>query len=79
VVRRSYAGIGFNTKVIPPAKAPKTYDDLLAPEWRGRMAMSGSISTINFVGTLMLAHGEVSCGSWATRFSSIRLRGRWPI
>jgi iron(III) transport system substrate-binding protein len=59
VVRESYIGIGFNTKVIPPARAPKSYDDLLAPEWRGRMAMSGSISTAsNFVATLLLSKGE---------------------
>jgi len=59
VVRESYTGIGFNTKVIPPARAPKSYDDLLSPEWRGRMAMSGSVSTAsNFVATLVLTHGE---------------------
>ncbi len=59
VVRESYTGIGINTKAIPLNAAPKTYDDLLAPEWRGRMAMSGSISTAsNFVATLMLTHGE---------------------
>lgn len=59
VVRESYTGIGSNTKAIPPEKAPKTYDDLLAPEWRGRMAMSGSISTAaNFVATLVLTRGE---------------------
>ena len=59
VVRESYTGIGFNTKAIPPARAPKTYDDLLSPEWRGRMAMSGSISTAsNFVATLVLTRGE---------------------
>jgi iron(III) transport system substrate-binding protein len=59
VVRESYTGIGFNTKAIPPARAPKTYEDLLAPEWRGRMAMSGSISTAaNFVATLVLTRGE---------------------
>ena len=59
VVRESYTGIGINTKAIPAARAPKTYDDLLAPEWRGRMAMSGSISTAsNFVATLVLTRGE---------------------
>ena len=59
VVRESYTGIGINTKAIPLTAAPKTYDDLLAPEWRGRMAMSGSISTAsNFVATLVLTRGE---------------------
>jgi iron(III) transport system substrate-binding protein len=59
VVRESYTGIGFNTRAIPFARSPKSYDDLLAPEWRGRMAMSGSISTAwNFVATLVLTQGE---------------------
>jgi iron(III) transport system substrate-binding protein len=59
VVRESYTGIGFNTKTIPSARAPKSYDDLLAPEWHGRMAMSGSVSTAgNFVATLVLTRGE---------------------
>jgi iron(III) transport system substrate-binding protein len=59
VVRESYTGIGINTKAIPLNAAPKTYDDLLAPEWRGRMAMSGSVSTAsNFVATLVLTKGE---------------------
>ena len=58
VVRESYTGIGINTKAIPRSSAPKTYDDLVAPEWRGRMAMSGSISTAsNFVATLVLTKG----------------------
>jgi iron(III) transport system substrate-binding protein len=59
VVRESYTGVGSNTKAIPPDRAPKSYDDLLAPEWRGHMAMSGSISTAsNFVATLVLTRGE---------------------
>lgn len=59
VVRESYTGIGSNTKAIPSGRGPKSYDDLLAPEWRGRMAMSGSISTAaNFVATLVLTRGE---------------------
>src|SRR5215467_6152168 len=31
VARESYTGIGFNTKLISAAEAPKTYDDLLQP------------------------------------------------
>lgn len=57
VARESYTGIGFNTKLI--SEAPKSYDDLLKPEWRGRMAMSGSVSTAaNFVAALVLTKGE---------------------
>jgi iron(III) transport system substrate-binding protein len=59
VARESYTGIGFNTKAIPPEEAPKTYDELLAPKWRGRMAISGSVSTAaNFIAALVLTRGE---------------------
>jgi iron(III) transport system substrate-binding protein len=58
VVRESYTGIGVNTKLVPPATAPKTYQDLLDPQWRSRMALSGSSTTpINWVGTMVLVQG----------------------
>src|SRR5215475_14305989 len=57
VVRESYTGIGFNTKLIPPDKAPKTYQSLLDAQWRGKMAISGvSTTAVNWVGTMIIAH-----------------------
>ncbi len=38
--RLSYFGIAYNTKLVPPNKIPKSYDDLLSPEWTGKMAWS---------------------------------------
>src|SRR5215468_5604216 len=58
VVRESYTGIGFNTKLLPPERAPKTYLDLADPQWRGRMAISGVTTTaVNWVGTMLIAQG----------------------
>jgi iron(III) transport system substrate-binding protein len=58
IVRESYTGIGLNTKLVPSEKAPKTYGDLLDPQWKGRMALSGSSTTpINWVGTLVIEKG----------------------
>jgi iron(III) transport system substrate-binding protein len=58
VVRESYTGIGYNNKLVPADKAPKTYQALLDPQWKGRMAMSGlSTTAINWVGTMVIAHG----------------------
>src|SRR5215831_18350234 len=58
VVRESYTGIGFNTKLLPPERAPKTYVALLDPQWRGRMAISGVTTTaVNWVGTMLIAQG----------------------
>jgi iron(III) transport system substrate-binding protein len=57
-VRESYIGIGFNTDKIPLAEGPKTYKDLLDPKWKGRMAISGSVSTAaNWIGLLVIAEG----------------------
>src|SRR5438445_3605683 len=28
--------MGYNTKLVPPAEVPKSYEDLLAPKWRGK-------------------------------------------
>src|SRR5262245_46947305 len=58
VVRESYTGIGFNTKLLPPDKAPKTYRALLDAQWKGKMAISGvSTTAVNWVGTMLIAEG----------------------
>ena len=59
VVRESYTGLGFNTDLIKPEDAPKTYDDLLDPKWKGKLAMSGTLATVtNWVGMLELTKGD---------------------
>src|SRR3954464_7586040 len=58
MVRESYTGIGFNTKLLPSDKAPKTYEALLDPQWKGRMAISGvSTTAVNWVGTMLIVEG----------------------
>ena len=34
--------MGYNTKLVPPAEVPKTYEDLLAPKWRGKIGIESS-------------------------------------
>ncbi len=43
-VRESYGGIGYNTDIIPPAQAPKTWADLADPKFKGKLGISGSPS-----------------------------------
>ena len=58
VVRESYTGIGYNTKLLSAEKAPRSYSDLLDPQWKGRMAISGITTTaVNWVGTMVVVHG----------------------
>jgi iron(III) transport system substrate-binding protein len=55
----AYVGLGFNTASIPVAEAPKTYDDLLDPKWKGKMAVSDSGTTLpHWVGATVLTKGE---------------------
>jgi ABC-type Fe3+ transport system substrate-binding protein len=59
--RFRYIAVGYNTKLVPTAEAPKTYEDLLKPKWKGKMAWnansdaSGAMITIT---SLRRAWGE---------------------
>lgn len=58
VVRESYPVLGYNTKLVAEADVPKTFDDLLDPKWKGKMAVSGSLSTTgNWIGSLVISKG----------------------
>jgi iron(III) transport system substrate-binding protein len=57
-VRESYTGIGFNTTKILVSQAPRTYEDLLDPMWKGKMAVSATTGTAgNWVGAMVVTHG----------------------
>ena len=52
---------GFNTGLVPRGSEPKTYQDLLDPKWRGKMAWNGfptSSGIGGFVGTVLAEMGE---------------------
>lgn len=41
--RYSYLGACYNTDLVKPADAPRTFADLLDPKWKGRMAWSSTV------------------------------------
>lgn len=51
--------LAYNTKQVTRAEAPKTYEDLLDPRWRGKMAWSTSATSGGplFIGNLINAWG----------------------
>jgi iron(III) transport system substrate-binding protein len=52
---------GFNTSLIPRGTEPNTYQDLLDPKWRGKMAWNGfptSSGVGGFVGTVLAEMGD---------------------
>ena len=52
-------GPGYNTNLVAKADAPKTYQDLLDPKWKGKMAWNpnSSAGAIGFVGNILLSMG----------------------
>jgi iron(III) transport system substrate-binding protein len=43
--RVSYFGLAYNPKLVPAAEAPKSYEDLLDPKWKGKLCWSSSVET----------------------------------
>ena len=58
--RVSYFGIAYNTKLVPADQAPRTYDDLLDPRWKGKLAwrIGTSSGTPLVLTTIRIARGE---------------------
>jgi iron(III) transport system substrate-binding protein len=56
--REIYISLGFNTKLIPPAEAPKTVRDYLDPRWKGKMSIAGTSTGVQWVGALTEALGR---------------------
>ena len=51
----------INTETLPPAKAPKSFADLLDPQWRGRIAWTTQMTqggAPGFIGTVLQSMGE---------------------
>lgn len=65
--RMSYFSLAYNTKLV--AAAPKSYDDLLNPKWKGRMAwpVLSSIGAALFVTNLRLAWGDAKAMAYLQR------------
>lgn len=58
IVRESYVGLGYNTKLLRGQDAPRTYHDLLDPRWKGKLAINGVIATAaNWIGVVEMADG----------------------
>jgi iron(III) transport system substrate-binding protein len=64
--RLSYYSIAYNTRLVPENKVPKTFEDLLDPQWKGKIAWRiGSASgTPLFITNLRLAWGEEKARSY---------------
>jgi ABC-type Fe3+ transport system substrate-binding protein len=70
--RLSYFGVAYNTRLVPPDQAPKSYDDLADPRWRGKLAWRIGTATGAplFITTLRLARGEQPAAEFLQRLSA---------
>jgi iron(III) transport system substrate-binding protein len=56
--REIYISLGYNTKLIPPAEAPKTLKDYLDPKWKGKMSIAGTTTGTQWIGAVLDAMGR---------------------
>ena len=70
--RLNFFGIAYNTKLVPPGTQPKTFDDLLDPKWKGKMAWrEDSISgAILFVTNLLISRGEAATDDYLKKLQA---------
>ena len=55
--RETYNSLGFNTKLVPPAIAPRNFKDLLDPKWKGKMAITSTTTGVRWIGNVLRCHG----------------------
>lgn len=56
--RETYNSLGFNTKLISPAEAPRTLGDLLDPKWKGKMAITSTTTGSRWIGNTLETMGR---------------------
>ncbi len=56
--RELYIGLGFNTGLISPARAPKSYKELLDPKWKGKISLVGSSTGVRWLGNVLDVMGR---------------------
>jgi iron(III) transport system substrate-binding protein len=69
--RFAYYGLGYNTREVSKADVPKTYEALLDPQWKGRMAwrVGDATGAELFITAARLAMGEDKADAYFARLS----------
>jgi iron(III) transport system substrate-binding protein len=83
--------IGFNTRLVPPAEAPKDWSDLLKPKWKAKLAVDENevewyASMLDFLGRdrgpeymRALARQEPQLRRGHTLLSKLLVAGDFPL
>lgn len=56
--RESLIGLGYNKNHLRAAEVPRSFADLLKPEYKGKMAVSGDATGVRVLGAMVRAKGE---------------------
>ena len=51
-------GLAYNTSRVPKDQAPRTFDDLLNPKWKGQISTQDTSQAIQYMGALLLNKGQ---------------------
>jgi iron(III) transport system substrate-binding protein len=72
--RLSYFSLAYNTRQVAADRVPKTYADLLHPQWRGKMAWPyANTGRHLFIINLLLAWGEDKAQSYLQKLADQRI------
>lgn len=73
--RLSYFSIAYNTRLVPENKTPKTYEDLLDPQWKGKISwrIGSATGTPLFITNLRLAWGEEKARAYFEKLKEQKL------
>jgi len=74
MTRANMIVLGFNTRLVPDAEVPKTYDDLLNPKWKGKMSLEAEDQI--WLATLWEFWGEAKAREYFTRLGQQALTVR---
>ena len=56
--RESIISLGYNKNLIRPGDVPKSFADLVKPDYKGRIGVSGDSTGVRFLGAVIRAKGE---------------------
>jgi iron(III) transport system substrate-binding protein len=70
--RLSYFATAYNTRLVPKEAAPKSYEALLDPKWKGKIAwrVDSDSGSALFIANLRLAWGEAKADAYMKRFAA---------
>jgi iron(III) transport system substrate-binding protein len=73
--RLSYFGMAYNTKLVPTGSEPKSYEALLDPKWKGKIAwrVDSDSGSALFIANLRLAWGDDKADAYLKRFAAQKI------